>query len=29
MDLGDELGDGEISTPKVREIRVMEKQNFN
>lgn len=29
MDLGDELGDGEISTPKVKEVRVMEKQNYN
>jgi len=29
MDLDDELGDGEISTPKVKEIWVMEKQNLN
>lgn len=29
MDLGDELGDGEISTPKVKEVWVMEKQNYN
>jgi len=29
MDLGDELGDGEISTPKVKEVWVMEWQMMN
>ncbi len=29
MDLGDELGDGEVSTPKVKEVRGKEKSSLN
>jgi len=29
MDLGDELGDGEVATPIVKEVRNMDKQNLS